>query len=382
MGAQATRKTSPVQLEHAFDTGFGFDLNIRVEARIGEEDDGRNWLKCPFNVNTGVIDIPREHQWGNVETVGQAMRKSKDDLVTALRVTLRLERSKDCLVLVTQRPGNEDYHVVRYETAGGDSIYRLPPTAIRFGKRNKTLQDAEKRGPIMVYTANNRSEGFGTNRTDVIIATEEGKLGLVQLVTFTDDDGKTLRIVALNRWNGQVHRLETPSPYPARMHEPVFTSPEVQALVENVTFVPEGTYPGFDVRAQMLQLPTLRNYLQTNMENFPSAEGKERNYPVRREVPFTMGGKGAIVAFYAPDMGCGGFGIAEQPQEDGTVKKFQIRANCISRMATIDGEQQDISGDNGLLDIQMGDIVVWDQDVLDMGDHPPLIVDARVEYGA
>ncbi|MBU2330434.1 hypothetical protein KKG57_03135, partial [Patescibacteria group bacterium] len=205
---------------------------------------------------------------------------------------------------------------------------------------------------------------------------------LVQLIILTDDDGKTFRLVALNRWAGNVHRLSAPSPYPAEMHEDIFQNPEVRELAEQVVFVPKDAHPGFDIRAHVLQLPTFRHCILRNLETLPAADGKKRNYPVRRNVSFSMGGGGGIVSFYAPDMGCGGWGLVEQPQEDGPPKKFQIRQSLISPYGIIDGQKSDLRTDDGILDIQMGDIVTWTR-VQDMGpDHPALILDAEIAYAA
>ncbi|MBU2104115.1 hypothetical protein KKD95_03835 [Patescibacteria group bacterium] len=385
MSAQAQTKQAVSQdaYSRVFPTACGSELGFSVQVRIGEEDDGRNWQSCRINNETGLIDIPSEHLWGSVESVGQAMRR-KDQKVMALRATVRFAQTPGRLVLVTQRPGNQDYKVMRYEMSRTEShcVCRLPATDVRFSKRNASLQAAEGRGPLVVRTANNRDSGFGTNRTDIWIVNENGMMQLVQLIIITDDDGKSFRLVAINRWAGQVHRLPASSPYQALMYENVYELPEVRELADQVTFVPTDSHPGFDVRAQVLELPTLRNFLLSNLENFPSGAEKKRNYPVRRNVSFGMTGGGGIVAFYAPDMGTGGWGLVEQPQENADPIKFQIRRACIAEYGIIEGQESTLLTDDGILDIQMGDIVTWTE-TMDMGpDHPPLILDAKIAYAS
>ena len=365
-----------------FGTGFDFDLFVRVEAKIGSDSDGR-WKSFPVDQKTGIIAIPEEHLWHKLESASQSRKPEiARNLVSAFRASIWFRMPAGYRVFVTQRPGNGAYEQINGRRHGDSLLCEIPATKVQAKARTEIMQSVQNAGPVAVFTANNNHNGSGTNRTDVWIMAPSGEIRLIQVMIITLDNGRIFRLVNQNRWEGQAMRLKHPAAYKPEMNEDVFKDPAIRELLKGLIFVPAPTHPGFDVRAHILQFPAFREFLRKGMGGFKVYDGHERNFPATRTAPFEIKGRGGFVKFFGHDMGCGGFGIVHQPQPTGKDKEFQVHYQGFNTSCVIDGEMSTIKDPQGLLDLQRGDIVIWD-DEIDMGEGQlPLLVNPRVQYMA
>lgn len=375
-----------VQNARVFETGSGFDVTVGIEARIGNDNRERYWQAFDVDQATGEIDIPERNLWGDVPSKTQAQKPEiSDTKVTAFRMTILCAAATDHLVLVTQRPQNQEYTLVDYQNLGNLRKYELPLVSVCFASRSEEEQAVESAGPLAVRTANNRDRGKGSNRVDVWIVNKMGQITLIQLIVFSRDNGKSFQLVGTRQWEGSVRRLQKATLYPPEANEEVFKDPAIAKFVRPLIFEPKPAFPGFDVRAQVLEIPSFRDFVSKNIENCQFYVGDERNFPATRTNQFNVSGNGAVVKFFGHDLACGGYGIAEQTLPDETVQTFQFRYGTIDPVCWIEGVKSSIADEQGLYDIRRGDILEF-AGTLDMGKdstgkrYPRLLLGARVAY--